>query len=62
MKTKKELLEIYKHSFPYVNIAWRRLVKVHRSMGQKDFYFMVLRLQKELMVKGAYALKRNPKV
>jgi hypothetical protein len=57
----KEIAKKYQHSFPSLNKAWRKLVSIRKTIGSKDFYFMILALQNELKNKDKtpYTLRKN---
>ena len=54
----RELKEIYKDSFPKVKEAWELLCEARSKVGWKDFYYLVLRMQKETAEGSKYELKQ----
>lgn len=52
-----ELENVYENSFPYMKEAWESLCAARKAVGWKDFYFMVLRMQKETSEGSAYHLR-----
>ncbi len=54
----KILLKDYDEASPHVKKAFKSLLKLHNAIGQKDFYYMVLNLQRRLKIEGSYKLKK----
>lgn len=61
MNVNKGTKEIYKSATPIILEAWNLLVKAKELAGDKDFYYMVLRLEKEIN-DSAYKLHPNPQI
>lgn len=59
MKSEEELKKVYENSFPRIKEGWGKLVEARNILGDKDFYFMIFRLQKEINEESSYTLKPN---
>ena len=49
----------YDGSFPGLKEAWRLLCDARERIGWKDFYFMILKIQKETAGETGYMLKKS---
>ena len=48
--------KLYNNSLPEMKEAWKHLCKAREKVGWKDFYFMVLKMQKETADESKYEL------
>lgn len=51
--------KMYEQSFPRHNEAWKALCASRKLIGWKDFYFMVLKMQKETSEDSNYKLNSS---
>ncbi len=52
----------YDNSFPNCKEGFRKLCEAKELMGNKDFYYAVLNLEKQVNDGSAYKLHPNPKI